>query len=149
MSCTWITSTIRSPSVITYLPGPRMRRVPAPLTRIERLNVIGALAHAELGQTLFHAGEFGPAPKKLLICEPPWIQPSPGGELLEPLLGWPVPQARGVLGYFFPFLISSELPEILGMSDRVVVMSEGRVTGELTTDEATQENIMRLATGGH
>ncbi len=46
-------------------------------------------------------------------------------------------------------MISSELPEILGMSDRVVVMSEGRVTGELTRDEATQENIMRLATGGH
>ncbi|EGE55350.1 UNVERIFIED_ORG: inositol transport system ATP-binding protein [Rhizobium esperanzae] len=46
-------------------------------------------------------------------------------------------------------MISSELPEILGMSDRVVVMSEGRVTGELTRNEATQENIMRLATGGH
>jgi inositol transport system ATP-binding protein len=46
-------------------------------------------------------------------------------------------------------MISSELPEILGMSDRVVVMSEGRVTGELTRREATQESIMRLATGGH
>ncbi|MEH7837882.1 sugar ABC transporter ATP-binding protein [Rhizobium laguerreae] len=46
-------------------------------------------------------------------------------------------------------MISSELPEILGMSDRVVVMSEGRVTGELTRDEATQETVMRLATGGH
>ncbi|MQB04736.1 sugar ABC transporter ATP-binding protein [Agrobacterium tumefaciens] len=46
-------------------------------------------------------------------------------------------------------MISSELPEILGMSDRVVVMNEGRVTGELNRDEATQESIMRLATGGH
>ncbi|TIX90867.1 sugar ABC transporter ATP-binding protein [Rhizobium sp. P44RR-XXIV] len=46
-------------------------------------------------------------------------------------------------------MISSELPEILGMSDRVVVMSEGRVTGELTRSEADQESIMRLATGGH
>lgn len=46
-------------------------------------------------------------------------------------------------------MISSELPEILGMSDRVVVMSGGRVTGELTRSEATQESIMRLATGGH
>nr|WP_132549867.1 sugar ABC transporter ATP-binding protein [Rhizobium azibense] len=46
-------------------------------------------------------------------------------------------------------MISSELPEVLGMSDRVVVMSEGRVAGELTRSEATQENIMRLATGGH
>ncbi|AYM14750.1 MULTISPECIES: sugar ABC transporter ATP-binding protein [Agrobacterium] len=46
-------------------------------------------------------------------------------------------------------MISSELPEILGMSDRVVVMAEGRVAGELTRSEANQESIMRLATGGH
>lgn len=44
-------------------------------------------------------------------------------------------------------MISSELPEILGMSDRIVVMHEGVVTGELTRDEATQENVMKLATG--
>ncbi|MGL4651744.1 MAG: hypothetical protein ACRC1H_20215, partial [Caldilineaceae bacterium] len=42
--------------------------------------------------------------------------------------------------------ISSELPEILRMSHRIVVMCEGRVTGELTAAEATQEGIMRLAT---
>jgi inositol transport system ATP-binding protein len=44
-------------------------------------------------------------------------------------------------------MISSELPEILGMSDRIVVMHEGRKTGELTREEATQEKIMKLATG--
>jgi ribose transport system ATP-binding protein len=43
-------------------------------------------------------------------------------------------------------MISSELPEILRMSDRIVVMCEGRVTGELTPEEATQERIMQLAT---
>lgn len=43
-------------------------------------------------------------------------------------------------------MISSELPEILRMSHRVVVMCEGRVTGELNYEEATQENIMKLAT---
>jgi ribose transport system ATP-binding protein len=43
-------------------------------------------------------------------------------------------------------MISSELPEILRMSDRIVVMCEGRVTGELTAGEATQERIMHLAT---
>ena len=42
-------------------------------------------------------------------------------------------------------MISSELPEILGMSDRIIVMHEGRVTGELQRDEATQESILRLA----
>ena len=43
-------------------------------------------------------------------------------------------------------MISSELPEVLRMSDRIVVMCEGRVTGELDISEATQENIMQLAT---
>ena len=45
-------------------------------------------------------------------------------------------------------MISSELPEILGMSDRVVVIAEGRVAGELTRDQANQESVMHLATGG-
>ena len=42
-------------------------------------------------------------------------------------------------------LISSEMPEVLGMSDRVVVMHEGKVTGLLDRDEATQVKIMELA----
>jgi ribose transport system ATP-binding protein len=45
-------------------------------------------------------------------------------------------------------MISSELPEILGMSDRILVMHEGEVAGELSREEATQEQIMHLATGG-
>ncbi|MFZ5351420.1 MAG: ATP-binding cassette domain-containing protein [Bacillota bacterium] len=43
-------------------------------------------------------------------------------------------------------MISSELPEVLGMSDRVYVVSEGKITGELSCAEATQEKIMKLAT---
>ncbi|MDP2966116.1 MAG: sugar ABC transporter ATP-binding protein [Pelolinea sp.] len=43
-------------------------------------------------------------------------------------------------------MISSELPEILRMSHRVVVMCEGRVTGELDNEEVTQEGVMQLAT---
>ena len=43
-------------------------------------------------------------------------------------------------------MISSELPEILRMSHRIVVMCEGRITGELPSQEATQEKIMALAT---
>lgn len=39
-------------------------------------------------------------------------------------------------------MISSELPEVLGMSDRIYVMNEGRIAGELTREEATQETIM-------
>ena len=45
-------------------------------------------------------------------------------------------------------MISSELPEILRMSDRVLVMSEGRITGELGIEQASQEVIMGLATMG-
>ncbi len=45
-------------------------------------------------------------------------------------------------------MISSELPEVMGMSDRILVMHEGRITGELNRAEATQEKIMHLATGG-
>ena len=43
-------------------------------------------------------------------------------------------------------MISSELPEILRMSDRIAVMCEGRITGELDIEEASQEKIMQLAT---
>jgi ribose transport system ATP-binding protein len=44
-------------------------------------------------------------------------------------------------------LISSELPEVIGVSDRIVVMYEGRITGVLERSEATQEKIMALASG--
>ena len=45
-------------------------------------------------------------------------------------------------------MVSSELPEILGMSDRILVMSEGRLVGELDRFEATPEQVVTLATGG-
>ncbi len=44
--------------------------------------------------------------------------------------------------------VSSEMEEIIGMSDRVLVMHEGRITGELSRDELNEESIMQLATGG-
>lgn len=44
-------------------------------------------------------------------------------------------------------MISSEMPEVLAMSDRIVVMHEGRIAGILDRDEATQERIMALASG--
>lgn len=42
--------------------------------------------------------------------------------------------------------VSSEMPEILGISDRILVMCDGRITGELMRDDATQEKILELAT---
>jgi ABC-type sugar transport system ATPase subunit len=44
-------------------------------------------------------------------------------------------------------MISSELPEILGMSDRILVMHEGNQVGILSREEATQEKILEYATG--
>ncbi len=49
-------------------------------------------------------------------------------------------QGKGII------MISSEMPELIGMSDRVLVMCNGRITGELDKEDATQENIMHLAT---
>lgn len=45
-------------------------------------------------------------------------------------------------------MISSELPEILGMSDRIIVIHEGKLAGELSWQEATQEKVITYATGG-
>ena len=51
---------------------------------------------------------------------------------------------RGVAILF----VSSEMEEVLGMSDRALVMHEGRITGELHRDELSEESIMQFATGG-
>ena len=46
-------------------------------------------------------------------------------------------------------LVSSELPEVLGLSDRVIVLHEGKLTGEFTRQEATPEKVMAAATGNN
>jgi ribose transport system ATP-binding protein len=60
---------------------------------------------------------------------------------IHALMGDLAQQGVGVL------MISSELPEVLGVSDRILVMHEGRVTGEFTREQANQDDIMRAATG--
>ena len=45
-------------------------------------------------------------------------------------------------------VISSELPEVMGLSDRIIVMCEGRITGEVTRENATEEGILTLAMEG-
>jgi ABC-type sugar transport system ATPase subunit len=44
-------------------------------------------------------------------------------------------------------MISSELPEVLGMSDRVLVMHRGRIQAELSREEATEERVLSAALG--
>lgn len=46
-------------------------------------------------------------------------------------------------------LVSSEMPELLALSDRLIVLSDGRITGTLDGDDMTQANILKLATVGH
>ena len=46
-------------------------------------------------------------------------------------------------------MVSSDLPEVLGVSDRIIVLHEGKISGELSRQEATQEKIMTYATGGN
>lgn len=55
------------------------------------------------------------------------------------LIGDLVKQGKAVV------MISSEIPEVMGMSDRIIVMAEGRLTGELRRGEFSQERIMTYA----
>ena len=42
--------------------------------------------------------------------------------------------------------VSSEMPEVMGISDRIIVMCDGRVTGEIMAEDATQDQILKFAT---
>jgi ribose transport system ATP-binding protein len=44
-------------------------------------------------------------------------------------------------------MISSEMPEVMAMADRIIVMHEGRITGELNYEDIKEEKIMKLASG--
>jgi len=81
-------------------------------------------------------------PRVLLLDEPTrGIDVGAKAEVYA-LMGQLARQGVGVL------MVSSELPEVLGMSDRILVVREGTIAGELSRAEATQEGVMRLATGG-
>jgi ribose transport system ATP-binding protein len=80
-------------------------------------------------------------PKVLILDEP--TQGVDVGAKAE-IHGLMVELARAGVGIL---LISSDLPEVLQMSDRVLVMHEGRITGRFSREQATQEMVMRSATG--
>jgi len=82
-------------------------------------------------------------PRRVLILDEPTrgIDVGAKAEIYE-LMNRLTAEGLGIL------MISSEMEELLGMSDRIVVMREGRTVGELTRAEATQEKVMALATGG-
>ncbi len=91
--------------------------------------------------------------QKLLIAR--WMNPATRVLLLdEPTRGIDVGTKAEIYRIIFNaadtglavLLVSSEMPELLALSDRIVVLCEGRLTGELAGDAMTQENILRLAT---
>ncbi len=84
-----------------------------------------------------------------------WLETQPAVIILEePTRGIDVGAKFEIYGLMRPLadrgvailMISSELPEILGMSDRILVMKDGRIAGELGRDEASEERIVALAT---
>jgi ABC-type sugar transport system ATPase subunit len=78
-------------------------------------------------------------PRVLLLDEPTrGIDVGAKAEIYQ-LMNDLVAEGKGIL------LITSELPELLAMSDRIIVMHRGRVTAELSREEATQERIMAAA----
>ena len=81
---------------------------------------------------------------KLLILD----EPTKGVDVGAKAAIYEIMGELALAGYAI-IMISSEMPEILGMSDRIVVMCEGRVTGELSREEATQEKILELAMAKH
>jgi ABC-type sugar transport system ATPase subunit len=81
-------------------------------------------------------------PRRLLVLDEPTRGIDVGAKAeIYALMNRLTAQGLGIL------MISSELPEVLGMSDRVVVMHEGRTAGELSRAQATPERVMELATG--
>jgi len=80
------------------------------------------------------------AEPQVLILDEPTRGIDVGAKLeIYTLMNQLVERGMGVI------MISSELPEVLGMSDRLYVMSEGTITGELSAEEATEQKVMALA----
>ena len=81
------------------------------------------------------------APKMLLLDEPTRGIDVGAKEEIYRLMEQLARQGMGIL------FVSSEMEEVLGMSDRALVMHEGRITGALSRDELSEESVMQLATG--
>ncbi len=83
-------------------------------------------------------------PRRVVILDEPTRGVDVGARAaIDSLMNRLTAEGLGIL------MISSDLPEVLGMSDRIVVMHEGRTAGQLARDEATPDRVMALATGQH
>jgi ribose transport system ATP-binding protein len=102
--------------------------------------ILGNLSGGNQQKVLVSAW-FGIRPKFLIVDEPTrGVDVGARSDIYSTLREF----ARRGIGIL---LISSDLPEILGLSDRVYVMREGRIAGELSRDQASEQNVIGLATG--
>jgi rhamnose transport system ATP-binding protein len=117
-------------------------------TYIERLRIKTQSIHAEAGSLS------GGNQQKVALAR--WLAIQPAILILdEPTQGVDVGSKSEIHGLIVDLaeqglaiiMISSELPEILGMSDRIAVMHAGKIAGVLSRGEATQENLLALALG--
>jgi ABC-type sugar transport system ATPase subunit len=132
----------------------RLGFVDQPRERAEVDRMIHALAIRAVSQTVEASTLSGGTQQKVVIGR--WLMVDPKVLILdEPTRGIDVGAKAEVHSIvdrlasegLAVILISSELPEILGMSDRVLVMKDGTVTGEFSRTDATEERIMAAAAG--
>lgn len=118
-------------------------------TMVERLN-IRVSDRSQLAKSLSGGNQ-----QKVVIAK--WLGIGPGVLILdEPTRGVDVGSKKEIYKIMQDLasqgvaiiMVSSELPEIIGMSDRVAVMCEGKLMTVLNKDQLTEENIMHYATGG-
>jgi erythritol transport system ATP-binding protein len=82
-------------------------------------------------------------PKVLLLDEPTrGIDVAAKAEIFE-IMGRLANEKLGIL------FVSSELPEVLAVADRILVLSKGKITGEFTHEEATEELLITASAAGH
>ena len=82
-------------------------------------------------------------PKVVIMCEPTRGVDVNGKVEIYRIINYLLERRKAVI------LVSSEIPEVLGMSDRVAVLYKGRIVQEMENTNVTQEEIMFYATGGH
>ncbi|PUA38003.1 D-xylose ABC transporter ATP-binding protein [Paenibacillus elgii] len=109
-------------------------------TASKELNVMGLSGGNQ--QKVVIARWLSIAPKVLLLDEPTRGVDIGAKTEIHKIISKLAEQGLAVL------MISSELPEVLAVSDRIIVMHEGKIQAELSSREATQEKIMHYATGG-
>jgi inositol transport system ATP-binding protein len=151
----YINATVRENMFIanihSYLFGPfvRFRKIEKDCERMRAVMRIKTPSLLEIIKNLSGGNQ-----QKVLISR--WLLTDPDLLILdEPTRGIDVGAKSEVYRLMTEFvktgrsiiMISSELPEVLGMSDRIMVMHEGDKVGELTRTEATQEKILQMATG--